>query len=195
MAFFGWGSPGLAAPLLRGEGVMLRPAQMRDFDQWSDLRSRSRHFLTPWEPVWPEDDLTSLAFRRRVRRNQFEIGNDEAFAFLIFRDADHKLLGGLTLGHIRRGVAQTATLGYWMGEPYAGKGHMSKAVRVALGFAFGQLHLHRVEAACLPRNLASIRLLEATGFEHEGMAKGFLKINGQWQDHLLYGRLSPHGPL
>ena len=193
MAFFGLGSPGLSAPLLRGDGVVLRPAQMRDFDQWSDLRARSRTFLTPWEPVWPEDDLTSLAFRRRVRRNQSEIENDEAFALLIFREADNKLLGGLTLGHVRRGVAQTATLGYWMGEPHAGKGHMSKAVRAALGFAFGPLHLHRVEAACLPRNQSSIRLLDATGFQPEGMAKGYLKINGLWQDHLLYGQVSLRG--
>ena len=193
MAFFGLGSPGLSAPLLCGDGVVLRPAQMRDFDQWSNLRARSRTFLTPWEPVWPEDDLTSLAFRRRVRRNQSEIENDEAFALLIFREADNKLLGGLTLGHVRRGVAQTATLGYWMGEPHAGKGHMSKAVRAALGFAFGPLHLHRVEAACLPRNQSSIRLLDATGFQPEGMAKGYLKINGLWQDHLLYGQVSPQG--
>ena len=195
MAFFGLGSPGLSAPLLCGDGVVLRPAQMRDFDQWSNLRARSRTFLTPWEPVWPEDDLTSLAFRRRVRRNQSEIENDEAFALLIFREADNKLLGGLTLGHVRRGVAQTATLGYWMGEPHAGKGHMSKAVRAALGFAFGPLHLHRVEAACLPRNQSSIRLLDATGFQPEGMAKGYLKINGLWQDHLLYGQVSLRGQV
>lgn len=175
-------------PVVRGEGVILRAAQMRDFDQWSALRTVSRTFLTPWEPVWPDDDLTSLSYRRRVRRNQTEMENDESFAFLIFNAADNQLVGGLTLGHIRRGVSQTATLGYWMGEPYAGKGFMARAVRAALGFSFGPLALHRVEAACLPHNTASIRLLEATKFRQEGMAKGYLRIAGRWQDHLLFGQ-------
>lgn len=193
MAFFGLGSIGSALPVLRGEGIVLRAPQMRDFDQWVDVRTRSRAFLAPWEPIWPEDDLTSLSFRRRVRRNQAEIENEEAFAFLIFREADQQLVGGLTLGHIRRGVAQATALGYWMGEPYAGKGYMSLAVRAGLSFAFSNLRLHRVEAACLPHNSASIRLLEATGFAREGLARSYLRIAGQWQDHLLFGRVSEVG--
>lgn len=190
MAFFGLGSPAIQPPYLQGDGIFLRAAQMQDFQQWADLRARSRAFLTAWEPVWPEDDLTSAAFRRRVRRTLLDMENEEAFAFLIFRQSDQKLLGGLTLGHVRRGVAQSATLGYWMGAPYAGQRCMSRAVRSALHFAFGQLKLHRVEAACLPHNAASIHLLEATGFEREGLAKSYLRIAGQWQDHLLFGRLA-----
>ena len=193
MAFFGLGSPALQPPHLHGDGIYLRPGQMRDFQQWADLRARSRTFLTAWEPVWPEDDLTSAAFRRRVRRTLLDMENEEAFAFLIFRDTDHKLVGGLTLGHVRRGVAQAATLGYWMGVPYAGQHYMSRAVRSALHFAFGQLRLHRVEAACLPHNAASIRLLETTGFEREGMAKSYLRIAGQWQDHVLFAQVDPSG--
>ena len=99
------------------------------------------------------------------------------------------LMGGLTLGQVRRGVAQTTTLGYWMGKPHAGKGYMAKAVRAAAGFAFQTLRLHRIEAACLPHNTASIRLLEGVGFTREGYARAYLKINGVWQDHVLYGLL------
>ena len=105
---------------VRGEGVYLRPPEMRDFDAWSSLREQSRAFLTPWEPTWPGDDLTRTAFRRRVRRHQQEIESNEAYPFLVFRD-DDALLGGLTLGQVKRGVVQAATLGYWIGEPYAGK--------------------------------------------------------------------------
>ena len=100
------------------------------------------------------------------------------------------LLGGLTLGLVRRGVAQACTLGYWMGERHAGKGHMTEAVRGALRFAFSDLALHRVEAACLPNNLASRRLLERVGFQREGEARAYLRINGVWADHFLYGVLS-----
>src|SRR5664279_1404291 len=106
--------PSIHAPtLVRGEGIYLRPADMSDFEAWAELRAQSRAFLTPWEPTWPSDDLTRGAFRRRVRRNQLEINNDEAYPFLLFRD-DDVLAGGLTLGQVKRGVVQAATLGYWI---------------------------------------------------------------------------------
>ena len=112
--------------LVRGDGLYLRPPEMRDFEAWAELRERSRAFLTPWEPTWPGDDLTRASFRRRVRRNQQEIDNDEAYPFLIFRD-DDVLLGGLTLGQVKRGVVQAATLGYWIGAPLRRQGFMFAA--------------------------------------------------------------------
>ena len=69
---------------------------------------------------------------------------------------------------------------------------MTAAVRALLPFAFGALRLHRVEAACIPSNAASVRLLEKTGFTREGYAREYLCINGIWQDHLLYARLKDH---
>ena len=188
MALFRLG-PSDNASFIRGDGVYLRPAEMRDFDAWARLRERSRDFLVPWEPTWPVDDLTRASFRRRLRRHAEEIDNDEAWPFLIFRDGDNALLGGLTLGQIRRGVAQAATLGYWTGEPYAGKGLMARAVRAAVGYGFSTLRLHRIEAACLPHNAASVRLLERVGFHREGFARAYLRINGVWQDHLLFALL------
>ncbi|WP_276199784.1 GNAT family protein [Chelatococcus sp. XZ-Ab1] len=179
-----------ALPAVRGDGLYLRAPQMADFSQWATLRAESRRFLEPWEPLWPADDLTRSAFRRRVRRYAQEIASDTAYPFLIFRQADDVLLGGLTLGFVRRGVAQTCTLGYWIGERHAGQGHMTRAVRAAVGFAFRNLALRRVEAACLPSNAASIRLLEKVGFSREGYARRYLCIAGTWQDHLLYALLS-----
>jgi ribosomal-protein-alanine N-acetyltransferase len=161
---------------------------MGDFEAWGALRAQSRRFLTPWEPTWPSDDLTRSAFRRRVKRNQQEINNDEAYPFLLFRD-DDVLAGGLTLGQVKRGVVQAATLGYWIGEVYARQGLMSAAVRVVTGYAFATLRLHRIEASCLPHNEASRKLLERTGFTREGYARAYLRIDGVWQDHLLFGLL------
>jgi ribosomal-protein-alanine N-acetyltransferase len=185
MALFRLGFPHEATTLVRGDGVILRPAEMRDYDQWSNLRERSRVFLTPWEPIWPADDLTRASFRRRLRAHAEEIENDEAYPLLIFRD-DETLVGGLTVGQIRRGVSQTGTLGYWMGEGFAGRGYMSRAVRAAAHFTFGSLRLHRLEAACLQHNAASMRVLERVGFRREGFARSYLRINGRWQDHVLY---------
>ena len=99
------------------------------------------------------------------------------------------LLGGLTLANIRRGCAQAGSLGYWMGAAHARQGHMTAAVHAVIPFAFGTLRLHRIEAACIPANVASIRLLERTGFQREGFARQYLCIDGVWQDHLLFARL------
>ena len=99
------------------------------------------------------------------------------------------MVGGLTLANIRRGVAQAGSIGYWVGQPFARQGYMTAAVRTLIPFCFGALRLHRLEAACIPTNDASIGLLEKTGFKREGYARGYLCINGAWQDHLLYARL------
>ena len=111
---------------------------------------------------------------------------DQAYPFFLFRRTDNALVGGLTLANVRRGVAQAASLGYWIGKPYARCGLMSAAVRTLIPFGFGTLRLHRLEAACIPGNRASVRLLEKTGFKREGFAREYLCINGVWQDHLLY---------
>jgi [ribosomal protein S5]-alanine N-acetyltransferase len=179
---------------IKGEGVYLRASEMRDFAQWAALREQSRAFLTPWEPAWPVDDLTRASFRYRVRRHAEELARDEGYSFFIFRDQDDTLLGGLSFGHVRRGVSQSATLGYWMGEPYAGKGYMTAAVRAAVAYAFERQGLHRIEAACLPTNAPSRRLLERVGFQHEGFARSYININGQWRDHLLFAMLETDPP-
>ena len=189
MAFFRNVSFSETGPVLAGEGVILRPPQMGDYPRWAALREGSRDFLTPWEPTWPPDDLTRGAFRRRLRRYAEDMRTDQSYAFLIVRSSDNKLVGGLTLANIRRGVAQAGSLGYWMGFPHARRGYMTAAVRAVIPFAFATLRLHRLEAACIPTNAASIRLLENTGFVREGYARDYLCINGIWQDHLLYGRL------
>jgi [ribosomal protein S5]-alanine N-acetyltransferase len=176
-------------PAVAGEGVYLRAPQSSDHAEWAALRETSRPFLTPWEPTWPADDLTRSAFRRRLKRYAEDQRSDLAYAFLIFRSGDNALAGGITLANIRRGVAQAGSIGYWIGLPFARRGHMTAAVRALIPFCFDSLRLHRLEAACIPGNTASIRLLGKTGFTREGYAREYLCINGIWQDHLLYGRL------
>lgn len=189
MALFGLTRTVNPEPLVRGDGLYLRPATLADYAPWSRLRAASRAFLEPWEPTWPEDDLTQAAFRRRLRRQDEDISRDEAYAFLIFDQTSDQLLGGITLGGVRRGVSQTGTLGYWIGVPHAGKGRMTRAVAAVVDYAFSKLRLHRVEAACIPDNGPSIAVLERNGFQREGYARGYLKIAGAWRDHVLFGLL------
>jgi len=174
---------------ISGEGLYLRHPLPGDFEPWARLRSLSRAFLEPWEPVWPADDLTRAAFRRRLRRYQRDIREDSAYPFLVFQKGNNRLLGACTLSNVRRGVAQTASLGYWVGEPYKGQGIITRAVRALLPYAFEDLKLHRVEAACLPTNEPSKRLLRRCGFTEEGYARAYLRINGAWQDHILFAIL------
>lgn len=190
MAFLRSTTPPNTAAGIRGERVTLRAPAAGDYSEWAELRFKSRRFLAPWEPVWPSGELTRLGYRRRLRRYQRDIKEGTGYPFFIFSNDESVLLGGLTLSHVQRGVTQSASVGYWMGEPYARRGYMTDAVRTVIGFAFGTLRLHRLEAACLPHNAASIGLLEKTGFTREGYARSYLCIDGRWQDHLLYAIVS-----
>jgi ribosomal-protein-alanine N-acetyltransferase len=178
-----------AMPAIVGAGVVLRMPQSGDHAEWAALREASRDFLTPWEPTWPADDLTRGAFRRRLKRYADDQRSDLAYAFLVFRSEDNAMVGGLTLANIRRGVAQAGSIGYWIGAPFARQGYMTAAMRTLIPFGFRTLRLHRLEAACIPTNAASVSLLEKTGFTREGYARSYLCINGDWQDHLLFARL------
>jgi len=181
--------PGGREPVLQGDSVMLRYPEMPDYAQWSEVRGASREFLAPWEPVWAADELTRAAFRRRLRRYQREIRNDLAYPFFVFRKSDSALMGGCTLTNVRRGVTQSAAIGYWIGTPFARQGYMYGALTVIQPFAFELLGLHRLEAACLPENQASRQLLLKAGFKEEGTARRYLQINGEWRDHILLALL------
>lgn len=173
-----------------GEAIYLRAPEPRDYAEWSELREASRTYLTPWEPTWAADELSRGSYRYKLRRYAEDARDDKAYALFVFREEDSALTGGITLSNVRRGVAQTASLGYWSGKAFAGAGHTTAAVRACLRYAFEDLDLHRVEAACQPENAGSRRVLEKAGFTEEGRARAYLKINGQWRDHLLWGAVN-----
>lgn len=176
-------------PQIEREGLLLRMPRLGDYEAWAHLRAESRPHLEPWEPAWTPDELSRGAYRMRLKHYQREMRENIGYAFFVFKADDNTLLGGATLSNIRRGVSQSCSLGYWVGAPHAGQGVMTKGVRAIAGFVFDSLHLHRLEAACLPTNVASIRVLEKVGFTREGLARQYLKINGRWQDHFLYALL------
>jgi ribosomal-protein-alanine N-acetyltransferase len=190
MALLDWIAPesGLR---VEGEGVCLRPPRASDYAEWRELRAASRAFLQPWEPTWPADDLSRAAFRRRLLAYARDREVGAAYPFFVLRSSDEALTGGITLSNVRRGVAQMGSVGYWCGRPFTRQGHTLAAVRALSQFAFRTLALHRIEAACIPDNAPSRRLLVKAGFVEEGYAKAYLKINGAWRDHVLFGLVSP----
>ena len=175
-------------PVLSGARVTLRAPRSRDYEAWRALRRESREFLKPFEPRWTEADLNRQAFGARLVRGQAEARKGTDYSFLIFEKtpSGELLVGGLTISNIRRRAAQFGSLGYWMGEQFAGRGLMSEAVGVTLPFFFGELGLHRLQAAFLPHNTASRRVLEKNGFKEEGYAENYLQIDGKWADHVLF---------
>ncbi|MFM2043759.1 MAG: putative ribosomal-protein-alanine acetyltransferase [Pseudomonadota bacterium] len=181
----------LSPPAVRLDGphVYVRPGSAKDWESWAALRDLSREFLTPWEPTWPADGLSRAAFTRRLRRQAAEWREDQGYSFLTFEQTTDRLVGGISLTNVRRGVAQMATMGYWVGHPFARRGYTTESVRLVLGFAFGQLGLHRVEAACLPTNIPSQGVLLKAGFVREGYARAYLRIDGKWADHILFAML------
>lgn len=181
-------------PTLKSGRVFLRPPAPGDFREWATLRAESRSFLEPWEPRWTSDELDWPAWRQRLARYRDDRAHGTGASFFIFEERSGRLMGGITVGNVRYGVAQTGQIGYWIGQRYAGNGFMYEALSLTSKHAFESLRLHRLEAACIPGNSRSIGVLEKAGFRREGLLRSYLLINGAWHDHFLYALIADdHG--
>ncbi|TDL76359.1 N-acetyltransferase [Palleronia sediminis] len=169
--------------------LCLRPPQQSDYRAWSALRRDSAAFLQPWEPTWAPDHLTRKSFTNRVYWAARSIRSEQAIPLFLIRREDSTLVGAITLDNIRRGPAQSGTLGYWIGEPFQRRGYMRESIEAVVHHAFRKLDLSRVEAACLPENAASRGVLERSGFKYEGVAQSYLQIAGRWRNHVLFANL------
>lgn len=174
---------------LETDRLTLRLPQHSDFRAWSHLRQISRQHLAPWEPTWSPDHISRKAFTNRVYWAHRSARTGSALSLFLIRRSDAHLVGAVTLDNIRRGPAQSGTLGYWVGKPFVRHGFMHEAIMAVVQHAFGVLGLGRIEAACLPHNHASRRLIERCGFGLEGTARAYLQIDGRWQDHVMYAAL------
>ena len=179
----------LSKKKLTGERVFLRPPKRRDALKWQKLRMSSKSFLVPWEPSWDASSCTRRAYLRYFKNSNYLANMDRAYSFLIFKTEDKTLLGGINIGNVRRGVSQSASLGYWIGEKHSRNGYMKEALKLLIPSLFVDLRLNRIEAATLEENIASKNLLKKIGFKKEGVLRKYLKINGTWRDHILYGLL------
>ena len=181
---------------LTTERLLLRRPEARDYVQWASLRDLSRDTLQPFEPQWTRDELSRTAYRARMRAHEADINAGRGLPWFIFlrpagaTQTEAVLVGGIALSNIRQGVSQSASLGYWLGTPFSGRGLMREAVGAVVDSAFDRHRLHRVEAGTVPENTRSQRLLLACGFQREGIARDYLRIAGRWRDHIMFARLA-----
>jgi len=173
--------------LLQSDRLIIRPPHKKDFLAWAQLRSVSREFIQPFDPLWAEDALSQKSYLKRLKLQAREWNSDRGIYFFIFDRTSGDLVGGVNLNQVVRGIAQMASAGYWVGKPFARQGYMSEALKIILDYAFDDIGLNRIYAGCVPENIPSQRVLRKLGFDQEGYAKEYLKINGMWQDHVLFG--------
>ena len=174
---------------LIGKKVILRVPKKEHWREWAELRQESRNFLQPWEPKWPSTFLTKSSFSKFINMIETALIKKTGYNFFIFHKKTNNLMGGLSLTNLKSEGNKSITIGYWMGEKYAGKGYMIDSLKIISNYCFIDLALNRIEAACLPKNLSSKKVLLNSGFKVEGYAKKYLKINGKLEDHLLLAKL------
>ena len=174
---------------LFGRRVLLRPLVVTDFNAWREVRRRNVDWLTKWEPSRPPgapdivEDRDAFAIRCSARQRERQMGAGYGFGIFV----DGELSGEINLSSVQRGPFQSGTVGYWIDEARAGNDYMPEAVVVMFRYAFEELSLRRLEIAIVPRNSASRRVVAKLGLREEGLSKGFLEINGTWEDHVRYG--------
>jgi ribosomal-protein-alanine N-acetyltransferase len=169
--------------------MTLRLPEMGDHAAWAMLRRGGEGFLREWEPTWSPDHFSRRSFRNRVYWAWRSREEGRALALFLIRRADARLMGAITLDNIRRGPSQSAQVGYWIGPEFVRQGLMREALTAVVHHAFTVMDLSRIEAACLPENVASRALLKRAGFREEGVAEGYLQIGGRWREHVLYAIL------
>ena len=174
---------------LFGRRVLLRPLLATDFPAWREVRRRNSEWLTKWEPTRPLgapdviEDRVAFSIRCNARQRERQLGS--AYGFGIFVDGE--FAGEINLSSVQRGPFQSGSIGYWIDEAKAGKGYTPEALVVLAQYCFDELRLHRVEIAIVPRNDASLRVVQKLELRDEGISKGFLEIDGNWEDHIRFG--------
>jgi [ribosomal protein S5]-alanine N-acetyltransferase len=164
--------------------VTIRPIQLADAEELAALYFANRDFLAAVEPIRFDGFFTAENQRRRIEErtadgfHQFAILDGGAIA------------GTINVFHIVREVLESGTIGYWVDRPRNGRGLATAAVEEVVAYMFGELALHRAEAATLVENVASQRVLEKARFERIGLARRYLRINGEWRDFFLFQRLA-----
>jgi [ribosomal protein S5]-alanine N-acetyltransferase len=167
--------------------VYLRPVNRRDRHEFVALMQRSRELHEPW--IQPP--LSSLSFHNYLARTQRE----DHEGLLVCSHADEAIVGVININNIIRGSFLSASLGYYAGAPFAGRGYMREGLKLVLRYAFRDLGLHRLEANIQPANVRSIALVQHCGFVFEGLSPRFLFIDGQWRDHERWTACDPRTTL
>jgi len=167
--------------------VYLRHVCDRDRTEFIDLMQRSRELHEPW--ISPP--LTGLTFHNYLQRT----AREDHLGLLVCEHLSKRIVGVINVNNIVRGSFLSASLGYYVGAPFAGCGYMREGLELVKRYAFLELGLHRLEANIQPDNHRSISLVQQCGFVREGMSRDFLYIQGRWRDHERWTALHDRSTL
>ncbi|PWU16591.1 MAG: hypothetical protein C5B49_10405 [Bdellovibrio sp.] len=179
-------------PRIQTERLILRLPAVSDVSEIINYFRNNDAHLSPFDPKKPDDFYTEEYWRSRIPKHSEEFLEDRALRLYLFNKRDDReIIGSLEFSQISRGPFQACYLGYGLAEKNQGRGLMFEALSAAIGLAFNELNIHRVMANHLPDNGRSERLLQRLGFQREGVAKDYLRINGGWRDHVLNSLHNP----
>jgi len=173
-----------AIPTLREGAVTLRPIRLRDARILERELMANRSWLRTWEATSPYAPM-SFDTRASIRSLLAHSRTGSGLPFLV--EYNGELAGQLNVSSITWGSLSSASIGYWVGEEFAGRSITPIAVALATDYCFAQLGLHRMEICIRPENAPSLRVVEKLGFRYEGLRRRFIHINGAWRDHFAFG--------
>jgi ribosomal-protein-alanine N-acetyltransferase len=171
----------------------VRPLAPADSAPLATLYRTNREYLAPFEPLREEAFFTADGQASRIDDLLTEQAEGRAYPYVI--EVDGRLAGRITVTNVTRGPFCSGSLGYWVAADKTGRGAATAAVSEVVTDCFTRHGLHRVEAATLVDNHASQTVLRRTGFTLIGLAPRYLRIAGQWRDHLLFQRLADDSAL
>ncbi|MBL0389201.1 GNAT family N-acetyltransferase [Tumebacillus sp. ITR2] len=169
-----------------GESVYVRPMKLDDAEALYEMRTRNQDFFQTYEPIRQKLVMTLEDYRDRISDDIQHWRDQTGFTFGVFLQETNEFVGRVSLSNIVYGAWKNCTIGYFMDQAHNGKGYTTEAVSLAVDFALTDGQLHRVQAAVMPWNQASVRVVEKVGFRFEGLSKWYLQINGNWEDHNIY---------
>ncbi len=166
--------------------LTIRHPTLNDADALLAFEIDNRAYFEHWINARPADYYSLDAVRAAIATAQADIAKDRAYPYLVC--SGDAIVGRVNLVDVTRPYFNRATLGYRIGQAFAGQGYASRAVALALEAAAGDLRLSRIEAVVRPQNAGSTRVLERNGFRAFGRATRCMYFQGEWHDLLHYER-------
>ncbi|MGG0334406.1 GNAT family N-acetyltransferase [Priestia aryabhattai] len=181
--------------MIEGHAIYLRPLTVSDAHDSLRLQNDNRAFFEQFSMIREHSFYTLESQVEKIQRHEESRKNDQEYYFGLFQKENNKLIGTISLFQVMRGSLQSAVIGYFLDHHHNGKGYATEAIKALVDYAFEELHLHRIEAGVMPRNLPSQRVLEKAGFHREGIARKNVNINGIWEDHQVLAILNPNDEI
>ncbi|GAA1547084.1 ribosomal-protein-alanine N-acetyltransferase [Microbacterium ginsengiterrae] len=168
---------------LRHGSVELRLVRARDARTLQRELMENRSWLQRWEATVP-NGAVGFDMRLSIRRLLQQYRDGGGYPFVMLHDGE--IAGQLNVWGVARGSLNSATIGYWVSERFAGRGITPTAVALATDACFRDYGLHRMEICIRPENEASLRVVQKLGFRYEGLRRRYIHIDGDWRDHYAF---------